>query len=382
MRSFFGSILLILVLAALGATIYYHWSTNSHLEFELRNPTNRKKRHRSSTWKNGRQPCRLFRRNKLLFSPRKKFPLPLPECRNPRNCNPSCCRTMKPVIGYTLGDQSGIGPEVISAALASGELPEDAEYRLIGKRVELPPGRPNAESAKHAFDHLEQAAHALRDGTVDAVVTAPVCKETLHEAGFRWPGQTEFFAERLKTDNYAMCLTGKRLTVGLATIHTSLQSVPSLLETEELVRIGTLLKDFCIRKGIMRPRIALAALNPHAGEHGAFGDEDGNIIAPAVGRLRAIHPDAAFDGPSVPDCVYRDAVEGNYDAVLAPYHDQGLIPLKLVDFHTAVNVTLGLPRPRLSPDHGTAFNLAGTGKANPSSTIHAFQLAVQMARRR
>lgn len=382
MRSFFGSILLILVLAALGATIYYHWSTNSHLEFELRNPDEPEKRHRSSTWKNGRQPCRLFRRNKLLFSPRKKFPLPLPECRNPRNCNPSCCRTMKPVIGYTLGDQSGIGPEVISAALASGELPEDAEYRLIGKRVELPPGRPNAESAKHAFDHLEQAAHALREGTVDAVVTAPVCKETLHEAGFRWPGQTEFFAERLKTDNYAMCLTGKRLTVGLATIHTSLQSVPSLLETEELVRIGTLLKDFCIRKGIMRPRIALAALNPHAGEHGAFGDEDGNIIAPALERLRAIHPDAAFDGPSVPDCVYRDAVEGNYDAVLAPYHDQGLIPLKLVDFHTAVNVTLGLPRPRLSPDHGTAFNLAGTGKANPSSTIHAFQLAVQMARRR
>ena len=289
---------------------------------------------------------------------------------------------MKPVIGYTLGDQSGIGPEVISAALASGELPEGAEYRLIGERVQVPLGRPNAESAKHAFDHLEQAAHALREGTVDAVVTAPVCKETLHEAGFRWPGQTEFFAERLDTGNYAMCLTGKRLTVGLATIHTSLQSVPSLLNTEELVRIGTLLKNFCLRKGILRPRIALAALNPHAGEHGAFGDEDGTIIAPAVERLGAIHPDAEFDGPSVPDCVYRDAVEGNYDAVLAPYHDQGLIPLKLVDFHTAVNVTLGLPRPRLSPDHGTAFNLAGAGKANPSSTIHAFQLAVRMAQTR
>ena len=109
---------------------------------------------------------------------------------------------MKPVIGYTLGDQSGIGPEVISAALASGELPEGAEYRLIGKRVQVPLGRPNAESAKHAFDHLEQAAHALREGTVDAVVTAPVCKETLHEASFRWPGQTEFFAERLDTGNY------------------------------------------------------------------------------------------------------------------------------------------------------------------------------------
>ncbi len=275
---------------------------------------------------------------------------------------------MKPVIGYTLGDQSGIGPEVIFAALASGELPEDAEYRLIGKRVELPLGRPNAESAKHAFDHLEQAAHALREGTVDAVVTAPVCKETLHEAGFRWPGQTEFFAERLKTDNYAMCLTGKRLTVGLATIHTSLQSVPSLLETEELVRIGTLLKDFCIRKGIMRPRIALAALNPHAGEHGAFGDEDGSIIAPAVERLRAIHPDAAFDGPSVPDCVYRDAVEGNYDAVLAPYHDQGLIPLKLVDFHTAVNVTLGLPPPPAEP--GPWYRLQPGGNRKGQSIQH------------
>ncbi len=121
---------------------------------------------------------------------------------------------------------------------------------------------------------------------------------------------------------------------------------------------------------------------PPCREHGAFGDEDGTIIAPAVERLGAIHPDAEFDGPSVPDCVYRDAVEGNYDAVLAPYHDQGLIPLKLVDFHTAVNVTLGLPRPRLSPDHGTAFNLAGAGKANPSSTIHAFQLAVRMAQTR
>lgn len=289
---------------------------------------------------------------------------------------------MKPVIGYTLGDQSGIGPEVISAALASGELLEEAEYRLIGCRADVPLGKPNPESAKYAFEHLEQAALALREGAVDAVVTAPVCKETLHDAGFRWPGQTEFFAERLETDNYAMCLTGKRLTVGLATIHTSLQSVPSLLNTEELVRIGTLLKDFCIRKGIRRPRIALAALNPHAGEHGAFGEEDGTIIAPAVEQLGSLFPDAVFDGPSVPDCVYRDAVEGIYDAVLAPYHDQGLIPLKLVDFHTAVNVTLGLPRPRLSPDHGTAFNLAGTGKANPSSTIHAFQLAVRMAQPR
>lgn len=289
---------------------------------------------------------------------------------------------MKPIIGYTLGDQSGIGPEVISAALASGELPQEAEYRLIGNKVNVPIGIPNTDSAKYAFDHLEQAAQFLKEGIIDAVVTAPVCKETLHEVGFQWPGQTEFFAERLQTTNYAMCLTGKRLTVGLATIHTSLQSVPALLNTEELVRIGTLLKDFCHSKGIIRPRIALAALNPHAGEHGAFGNEDENIIAPAVERLNTLNPSARFYGPSVPDCVYRDAIEGNYDAVLAPYHDQGLIPLKLADFHTAVNVTLGLPHPRLSPDHGTAFNLAGTGTANPSSTIHAFQLAVQMTQTR
>lgn len=285
---------------------------------------------------------------------------------------------MKPVIGYTLGDQSGIGPEIIAAALASGELPADADYRLIGGRVDVPVGRPNPDSANYAFEHLEQAAAALREGAIDAVVTAPVCKETLHGAGFRWPGQTEFFAERMGTTNYAMCLTGKRLTVGLATIHTSLRSVPSLLNTGELVRIGSLLKEFCRSKGISRPRIALAALNPHAGEHGAFGAEEETVIAPAVAKLATIHPDAVFEGPAVPDCVYRDAVEGQYDAVLSPYHDQGLIPLKLVDFHTAVNVTLGLPRPRLSPDHGTAFNLAGTGKANPSSTIHAFQLAVRM----
>ena len=286
---------------------------------------------------------------------------------------------MKPVIGYTLGDQAGIGPEVVAAALSSGELPAEAEYRLIGRRENVRMGRPNPESARHAFEHLEQAAQALREGVIDAVVTAPVCKETLHGAGFRWPGQTEFFAERLETKNYAMCLTGKKLTVGLATIHISLQSVPSLLNTEELVRIGMLLKDFCRRKGISRPRIALAALNPHAGEHGAFGNEDESIILPAVERLKELCPEALFEGPSVPDCVYREAAEGLYDAVLAPYHDQGLIPLKLVDFQTAVNVTLGLPRPRLRPDHGTAFTLAGTGKASPSSTIHAFQLAVRMA---
>lgn len=286
---------------------------------------------------------------------------------------------MQPVIGYTLGDQAGVGPEVIEKALASPLLPKNASYRLIGQKITIPQGSPNLDSAKYAFDHLEQAAAELKAGTIDAIVTAPVCKETLHEVGFTWPGQTEFFAERMGVSNYAMCLTGAHLTVGLGTIHTSIKSVPDLLNTAELVRIGELLLDFCHRKGISAPRIALAALNPHAGEHGAFGREDIEIIAPAVAELNNRHPHATFSGPAVPDCVYRDAAEGHFDAVLAPYHDQGLIPLKIIDFHTAVNVTLGLKRPRLSPDHGTAFAIAGKGLANPSSTLHAFQLAVQMA---
>ena len=279
-----------------------------------------------------------------------------------------------PVIGYTLGDQAGIGPEIIRRALV--QLPGDAEYRLMGAEIAATPGRPDAHTARAAMEHLELAAEALRTGAIDAVVTAPVCKEGLHAVGFEFPGQTEFFAARLGAgDNYAMCLTGRHLTVALGTIHEALARVPGLLCTAELVRIGRLLADFLVRTGHAAPRIAVAALNPHAGEGGAFGREEIDIITPAVEELRRALPHCSVQGPCVPDCVYREAVEGAYDAVLSPYHDQGLIPLKLVDFDNAVNVTLGLPRLRVSPDHGTAFGIAGKGVANPSSTIRAFQLA-------
>ena len=279
-----------------------------------------------------------------------------------------------PVIGYTLGDQAGIGPEIIRQALA--QLPGDAEYRLMGAEIAATPGKPDAHTARAAMEHLELAAEALRTGSIDAVVTAPVCKEGLHAVGFEFPGQTEFFAARLGAgDNYAMCLTGRHLTVALGTIHEALARVPGLLCAEELVRIGRLLADFLVRTGHAAPRIAVAALNPHAGEGGAFGREEIDIITPAVEELRRALPHCSVHGPCVPDCVYREAVEGEYDAVLCPYHDQGLIPLKLVDFDNAVNVTLGLPRLRVSPDHGTAFGIAGKGVANPASTIRAFQLA-------
>lgn len=258
MRSFFGSILLILVLAALGATIYYHWSTNSHLEFELRHPDEPEKTTKddqdgkNAPAPHSRLPFRprpLSRRRKSPF--RRLFPFP-----NNLHPVPFSHETGHWIhAGRPGGHRPGSGRRRLVLRRTSGGSGIPA-HRTPGKRS--PWARPNPESANYAFEHLEQAAQALREGVIDAVVTAPVCKETLHVAGFRWPGQTEFFAERLETENYAMCLTGKKLTVGLATIHTSLQSVPSLLNTGELVRIGMLLKDFCRRKGISRPRIALA----------------------------------------------------------------------------------------------------------------------------
>lgn len=286
----------------------------------------------------------------------------------------------RPVIGYTLGDQAGIGPEIMRAALAAMEG-EQAVSLPMGPAIAATPGRPTQETAQAAFDQLEAAAAALKEGRIDAVVTAPVYKEGLHRVGFHFPGQTEFFADRLGVQNFAMCLTGQRLTVALGTIHTALADVPRLLTTAELVRIGTLLADFVRRtSGKSTPRIAVAGLNPHNGENGAFGDEEQRIITPAVEQLQAALPWAEITGPCVPDCVYRDAAMGQFDAILAPYHDQALIPLKLLDFDNAVNVTLGLPRYRTSPDHGTAFNIAGKGIANPSSTIRAFQVALACAR--
>jgi 4-hydroxythreonine-4-phosphate dehydrogenase len=207
------------------------------------------------------------------------------------------------------------------------------------------------------------------------VVTGPVSKEGLHAAGFPFPGQTEFFATRAGTDNFAMCLTGGPITVGLVTIHVPLREVPRLLRREEIVRTGKLLADFVRRRLGRDPRIAVAGLNPHAGENGIFGSEEQEIIAPAVEELAR---DGQFSGPHAPDTVFHRAMQGEFDAVLCMYHDQGLIPLKLVAFDHGVNVTLGLPCPRTSPDHGTAFDIAGTGRANPSSMMAAIKLAAEL----
>ncbi len=278
-------------------------------------------------------------------------------------------------IGYTLGDQAGIGPEIIASALRSITPTEGVEYCLIGEAIAVELGQPSRESAEAAWQHLELGASALKQGDIDALVTGPICKESLHELGFTYPGQTEFFADRLGVgDDYAMCLSGPHLTVALVTTHVALQDVPHLLTVEGIVSVGQLLAGFLPQS---KPRIALAGLNPHNGEAGAFGDEEARIIVPALRQLAQLCPEVHFEGPCVPDVVYRDAAAGRYDAIVAPYHDQALIPLKLLDFDSAVNITLGLPRLRVSPDHGTAFSLAGKGIASDASMRRAFEVALQ-----
>jgi 4-hydroxythreonine-4-phosphate dehydrogenase len=285
-------------------------------------------------------------------------------------------------VGITLGDQAGIGPEIVHAALTSGRLPDNGRYSVIGPSIDCSLGQPTAATARAALDALEEAARLARRGELDAVVTGPINKARMYDIGFRFPGQTEFFADRCGTKNFAMLLTGGKLTVALVTVHLPLRDVPGTLTTEEIVRVGLLLEDFLRRRGISTPRIAVAGLNPHAGESGSIGREETDTIAPAVAELQRLAGSrATVAGPSSPDTIFHHAANGDWDGVLCMYHDQGLIPLKLHAFHEGVNVTLGLPFPRTSPDHGTAFEIAGKNIARPDSMIAAIHLAVELARK-
>ena len=291
-------------------------------------------------------------------------------------------------IGITLGDPAGIGPEIVQAALASGRLPTDAEYSVIGPAFDCAPGRPTPETAQAAFKALEDGARLALLGEINAIVTGPIHKARMYEIGFPFPGQTEFFAERCGVSNFAMLLTGGKLTVALVTTHIPLREVAPALRTDEIVRVGLLLESFLRQRGVADPRIAVAGLNPHAGESGALGKEEIDVILPALEQLQSkIDPPEAdrnsqiFRGPFSPDTIFHHATNGDWDAVLCLYHDQGLIPLKLHAFHEGVNVTLGLPFPRTSPDHGTAFELAGRNIARPDSMIAAINLAVELVRK-
>jgi 4-hydroxythreonine-4-phosphate dehydrogenase len=300
-------------------------------------------------------------------------------------------------IGITLGDLAGIGPEIVRTALASERLPSDAEYTIIGPSLECSLGQPTPETARAALQALEEGADLALRGEIDAIVTGPIHKARMYEIGFKFPGQTEFFADRCGVNNFAMLLTGGRLTVALVTTHIPLREVSGKLRSEEIVRVGLLLEDFLRQRGLANPRIAVAGLNPHAGESDAIGKEETDVILPALEQLQskienlpaalraamqAGRKSKIFHGPFSPDTIFHHAANGDWDAVLCMYHDQGLIPLKLHAFHEGVNVTLGLPFPRTSPDHGTAFEIAGKNIARPDSMIAAINLAAELARKR
>jgi 4-hydroxythreonine-4-phosphate dehydrogenase len=311
-------------------------------------------------------------------------------------------KNARPHIGITLGDCAGIGPEIVDLALKSKKIPKSADYLVIGRQPNCKPGKPTIETARAAAAALEEAVTRARRGELHAVVTGPIHKARMYEAGFKFPGQTEFFAERCGVKNFAMCLTGGKLTVALVTSHIPLTKVPGALKQSDIVRVGLLLADFLQRRAnltvlngrVSKPakpreiRIAVAGLNPHAGESGKLGREEIEIIQPAVDQLNSLHVTKAgparthsspgFFGPLSPDTVFHRAVSGEFDAVLCMYHNQGLIPFKLLEFHNGVNTTLGLPFPRTSPDHGTAFEIAGKGIAKPDSMIAAINLAAEL----
>ncbi len=280
-------------------------------------------------------------------------------------------------VGITMGDPRGVGPEITLAAIHALDL--RAEYVIYGPEG-LYPGldavfRPPTSTSHPERDAIERSAADLAAGDIGCVVTAPVSKSCF-EGDF--PGHTELYAERLGVTDFAMLMAGPKLRVAPVTVHVPLSDVPTLLTTAEIVRVGLLVaRSLRAGFGVPAPRVAVAGLNPHAGDGGLFGDEEDRVITPAVDALRAAGVDAS--GPWSPDTVYHHAVTGRFDVVLGPYHDQALIPFKLLHFSDGVNVTLGLPRPRTSPDHGPAYDIAGSGRADPTSMIRAIELAASLA---
>ena len=272
---------------------------------------------------------------------------------------------MKPRIGITLGDPAGIGPEIVAKALASGQLDRHFDYEVIGD--------PRTNRRADAADWVMAGARRCLAGELAALVTGPVTKELVAP----WPGQTEMLAHLSRTKKFAMMLVGGPLRVALVTIHVPLARVPKLITARKILEVTELSHALCRRLGIARPRIGVAALNPHAGESGRFGTEEKRIIAPAV--RRADRQLGGVTGPWPADTLFHKAYHGGFDAVVAMYHDQGLAPLKMIAFDQGVNLTLGLPFVRTSPDHGTAFDIAGQGIARPDSLIAAINLAARLA---
>jgi 4-hydroxythreonine-4-phosphate dehydrogenase len=312
---------------------------------------------------------------------------------------------VKPVVAITLGDPWGIGPEVIAVALANRRVTRSLVPLIFGhrsvleraanlRRVALPaklrvveplaslgqvePGRPPARGGVFPIRYLESAVAATKAGFAQALCTGPIHKRQMTRAGFRFTGHTDFLANRFGVERAVMLLQGPHLRVALATVHVPYVEVPVHLDQETILSTLRILVRALRRNfGIARPRIGVAGLNPHAGEEGLLGREEARVIAPAIARAR--REGITAEGPLPGDSLFARAVrEKRWDALLAMTHDQGLGPIKVLDFEQAVNVTLGLPIPRTSPDHGVAYDIAGKGIADASSMIEALVLSAEM----
>jgi 4-hydroxythreonine-4-phosphate dehydrogenase len=285
----------------------------------------------------------------------------------------------KPRVAITAGDPAGIGPEIAAAAANDPRVRAVCEPLVYGvsNPQQFAPGILTGEAGRAAYDTIVRAVQDAQERRVDAIATAPVNKEAFRLADLPWNGHTDLLAHLTSAPHVAMLFESPALRVVLATIHIPLAEVPRALTRPVLEKTIELTAAELPRFGVAAPRIAVAGLNPHAGEHGLFGREEELVIAPAIGNCRARGIDVA--GPFPGDTVFLRAHRGEFDVVIACYHDQGLIPVKLVAFGEAVNVTLGLPIVRTSVDHGTAFDIAGRGIANPESMIAAVLLAARLA---
>ncbi len=326
----------------------------------------------------------------------------------------------RPFLALTMGDPAGIGPEVIVKAFAKPEVlrlcrplvigSRDVLERTVrslrlpllvrevmdqetplGRRGEIPAldplekplgrftiGTVGRQTGAASVAFIKMAVRLAEDGVVDAIVTGPINKEAINKAGFNYPGHTELLADLTHSEEVGMMILGGPLKIMFVTTHVALRDLSDQL-TQARIGKAIRLADRALRDyfGVARPRIGVAALNPHAGEGGLFGDEERRVIRPAARRARAAGIQASDPLPA--DTLFGKAVRGTYDGIVAMYHDQGLIPLKLVAFGTCVNLTVGLPIIRTSVDHGTAFDIAGKGLADPGSLIEATKLAARLA---
>ncbi len=291
----------------------------------------------------------------------------------------------RPRVALTVGDPAGIGPEIARKAAADPRVRDACEPVICGPAdgaalSSFRPGVLSAESGRAAYDAIVEAVDAATAGRVDAIATAPVNKEAFALAGLPWKGHTDLLGALTGAPRAVMMFDSPTLRVSLATVHIALADVPRALTHEVLVDTIRITAESLPAFGVEAPRLAVAGLNPHAGEHGLMGREDDDVIVPAIAACRAAGVTVA--GPIPGDTVFLRASRGEFDAVVACYHDQGLIPVKLLSFGRSVNVTLGLPIIRTSVDHGTAFDIAGDDRADPSSMVEAVLLAARLAQGR